>query len=248
MTTREFLKTGAVAGLAGFLPGVGVASPLFTPTAPAKDGPLGKTKVVDEKEQYILPPLPYPANALEPHIDEATMKLHHDAHHAAYVKGLNKALDELKAAREKKDFSLVAHWEREAAFHGSGHLLHTLFWDGMAPPKNERKLSEKLSQYLAKSFGSYDDFKAHFVASTAAVEGSGWGILAYEPAADRLVILQAEKHQNLALWTTTPLLVCDVWEHAYYLKYQNKRKDYVEAFFNVINWPEVSARLERAIG
>jgi superoxide dismutase, Fe-Mn family len=245
MTKREFLKAGAVAGLAGLVP----ATSLFAdPTAQAllKDGPLGKTKVVDDKGQYILPPLPYAYNALAPHLDEATMKLHHDAHHAAYVKGLNKALDELKAAREKKDFSLVAHWEREAAFHGSGHFLHTLFWDGMAPAKNDRKLSEKLSKYIAQSFGSYDDFKAHFVAASAAVEGSGWGILAYEPAADRLVVLQAEKHQNLAIWTAIPLLVCDVWEHAYYLKYQNKRKDYVEAFFNVVNWPEVSARLDRA--
>lgn len=245
MTKREFLKTGAVAGLASLLP---ASAALAAPTHSGPGGVIGKTKVVDEKGEYILPPLPYAYNALEPHIDEATMKLHHDAHHAAYVKGLNKAMAEIKAAREKKDFSLIAHWEREAAFHGSGHLLHVLFWDNMAPAKNDRKLSEKLSKYIATAFGSYDDFKAYFVAATTAVEGAGWGILAYEPAGDRLIVLQAEKHQNLTMQTAIPLLVCDVWEHAYYLKYQNKRKDYVEAFFNVINWPEVSARLDRVTG
>ncbi|HEX6972006.1 MAG TPA: superoxide dismutase [Limnochordia bacterium] len=196
---------------------------------------------------HQLPPLPYAYNALEPHIDEQTMRLHHDIHHKGYVDGLNNAEAKLAEAREKGDFALVKHWEREAAFHGSGHFLHTIFWENMGPNAGGTP-SGAIAQQIQKDFGSFDAFKKHFSAAAAAVEGSGWGILAWQPQAQKLEVLTAEKHQNLTQWGVVPLLVLDVWEHAYYLKYQNKRPAYIEAWWNVVNWADVNRRFEAARG
>jgi Fe-Mn family superoxide dismutase len=196
---------------------------------------------------HELPPLPYDYDALEPYIDEQTMRLHHDIHHAGYVKGLNNAEAKLAEARKAGDFSLVKHWSREAAFHGSGHLLHSIFWPNMmAADKAKAAPTGALGKAIDRDFGSFEAFKAQFIAASGAVEGSGWGILAYRPADDTLVVLTAEKHQNLTQWGVVPLLVLDVWEHAYYLKYQNKRGEYVKNFFNIINWDDVAKRYESA--
>jgi Fe-Mn family superoxide dismutase len=196
---------------------------------------------------HKLPPLPYAYDALEPYIDEQTMRLHHDIHHAGYVKGLNTAEEKLAEARKAGDFSLVKHWSREAAFHGSGHLLHSIFWPNMiAASQAKAEPSGALAEAIKSDFGSFDAFKAQFIAASGAVEGSGWGILAYRPADDSLVILTAEKHQNLTQWGVVPLLVLDVWEHAYYLKYQNRRGEYVQNFFNIINWDDVAGRYGQA--
>jgi Fe-Mn family superoxide dismutase len=197
---------------------------------------------------HELPQLDYPYNALEPHIDEQTMKLHHDIHHLAYVNGLNNAEAKLAEARESNNFALVKHWERELAFHGAGHFLHCVFWKNMTTPaekggKGGGKPEGKLLAELEKNFGSYDAFLAQFKAAATAVEGSGWAILVKNNMTGKLEILTAEKHQNLGQWVTTPLIALDVWEHAYYLKYQNKRSDYVNAFFNVVNWSDVATRL-----
>ena len=194
---------------------------------------------------HTLPELPYAYDALEPHIDEQTMRLHHDIHHNGYVTGLNNAEEKLAAARESGDFGLTKHWEREAAFHGAGHLLHTIFWTNMGPDGGGEPGGE-LSDAMNGDFGDFNKFKSHFSAAANQVEGSGWGILAYRPFDGKLVILQAEKHQNLTQWGVIPLLVVDVWEHAYYLKYQNKRPDYTAAFFNVINWSDVENRFKEA--
>ncbi|MBN1540576.1 superoxide dismutase [candidate division KSB1 bacterium] len=204
-----------------------------------RDGPI------DESGRYVLPPLTYDYAALEPHIDEQTMRLHHDKHHLGYVNGLNTALAQLDQAREKQDYGLVTHYSREAAFHGSGHLLHAIFWKNMSPDGGGEPQGE-LAKALTEHFGSFERFRDHFAAASAKVEGSGWGILAYEPLGKKLVILQAEKHQNLTQWGAVPLLVVDVWEHAYYLKYQNRRGDYIKAFFNVINWKDVAQRFATA--
>ncbi|MCC6221821.1 MAG: superoxide dismutase [Deltaproteobacteria bacterium] len=191
--------------------------------------------------QHELPALDYDYNALEPHIDGQTMRLHHDVHHLAYVKGLNTAEGKLAEAREAGDFTLVKHWERELAFHGAGHFLHCVFWKNMSP-KGGGKPSGALLKKIEKDFGSYDAFVAQFKAAAAAVEGSGWAMLAKNHVSNKLEILMAEKHQNLSQWVVEPLLVIDVWEHAYYLKYQNRRPDYINAFFNVINWADVEER------
>lgn len=196
---------------------------------------------------HRLPDLPYAYDALEPIIDEKTLRLHHDMHHAGYVRGLNAAEMKLKEARQSGDFTLIKHWERELAFHGSGHILHTLYWMNMSPdgggwPKGF------LAKAIVEEFGNLDNFKKQLFAATRSVEGSGWGILGYQPAFKRLTVLQAEKHQDLTQWGVIPLLVIDVWEHAYYLKYQNRRAEYIESFFNVIDWPDIGKRFETIVG
>jgi Fe-Mn family superoxide dismutase len=197
---------------------------------------------------HELPPLPYAYNALEPHIDEQTMKLHHDLHHKSYVDGLNKAEQMLTDARKSGDFALAKHWERECAFHGSGHFMHCVFWTNMAPAGNGGggEPTGALAERIQADFGSFEAFKKQFTAASAQVEGSGWGVLAYRPMDDKLVVLQSEKHQNLTQWGVVPLLALDVWEHAYYLRYQNKRPAYIEAWWNVVNWNDVADRLKNA--
>ena len=198
-------------------------------------------------EEYKLPDLPYAYNALEPYIDEATMKLHHDKHHAAYVNGLNAALKKLEEARAKGDFSAIQALSKAVAFHGSGHFMHSLFWEVMCPAaKSKAPTSGALFDALARDFGSLDIFKKQFSEAAKAVEGSGWAVLAYEPTGKRLLVLQAENHQKLTVQGSVPLLVLDVWEHAYYLKYQNKRADYVDAWWNVVNWQEVEKKYTAA--
>ncbi len=194
---------------------------------------------------HTLPPLPYAYNALEPYIDEKTMRLHHDKHHKAYVDGLNKAEKMMEAARKSGDFSLITHWEREAAFHGAGHYLHTIFWNNMRPNGGGEPTGSLRSQ-IESDFGGFPAFKAHFSAAAAQAEAVGWAILVWSPRARRLEILQAEKHQNLSQWDVIPLLVLDVWEHAYYLKHQNDRKAYIEDWWNVVNWDDVRQRFEQA--
>ncbi|WP_100330690.1 superoxide dismutase [Bacillus xiapuensis] len=194
---------------------------------------------------HKLPPLPYRYNALEPYIDEETMRLHHDIHHQSYVDGLNKAEKEMAKARRTNDFALIKHWEREAAFNGAGHYLHSIFWKVMCP-SGGGKPAGGLERELAHSFGSFSDFKKHFSAAAEKVEGGGWAILVWSPQAQRMEILQAEKHQNLSQWDVVPLLVLDVWEHAYYLKYKTKRKEYIENWWNIVCWDEVHKRLKRA--
>ena len=196
---------------------------------------------------HQLPPLPYAYDALEPYIDEQTMHLHHDIHHKGYVTGLNAAEAKLADARAAGDFSAVKHLSREAAFHGSGHILHSIFWPNMIAASEAKAAPDgALAEAIDRDFGSFDAFKAQFVAASVAVEGSGWGILAYRSADDTLVILTAEKHQNLTQWGVTPLLVLDVWEHAYYLTYQNRRAEYVKNFQEIINWADVSERFDTA--
>ena len=195
--------------------------------------------------QYVVPPLDYGYDALEPSIDEQTMRLHHDKHHAGYARKFNAALKKLAEARTAGDLSSVKAVSRDLAFNGSGHLLHCIFWQNMAPSGKGGggEPGRKLAGSLARDFGSVAAFRDHFSAAARTVEGSGWGILAYEPIGGRLVVLQAEKHQNLTAWGVVPLLVLDVWEHAYYLKYQNRRGDYVKAFWDVVNWTDVEQRL-----
>jgi Fe-Mn family superoxide dismutase len=230
LTRRQVMKSLGIATLAlglGNYPVVAKA---------AKKGSHGK---------YELPPLPYPYEALEPYIDKQTLILHHDKHHAGYAKKFNLALKKLEEVRAKADYSLIKHWSREVAFNGSGHVLHTLYWENMSP-KGGGEPKGELMVAIRREFGGLKQFCAQFIAATKAVEGSGWGVLAYEPMGSRLLVLQAEKHQNLTVWGVVPLLVCDVWEHAYYLKYQNRRAEYVKNFWKIINWAEVERRYKMA--
>lgn len=194
---------------------------------------------------HRLPPLPYAYDALEPHIDAETMRLHHDKHHLSYVKGLNKAETELAKARQEGDFELVKHWERELAFNGAGHYLHTIFWNVMSP-KGGGRPTGAIAEEISRAFGSFERFQRQFSAAAEKVEGGGWALLVWSPRSHRVEILQAEKHQNLSQWDVIPLLVLDVWEHAYYLKYKTERADYIKAWWQVVNWRHVNERLAAA--
>ena len=197
--------------------------------------------------RYILPDLPYPYDALEPHMDEETVRIHHDMHHNGYVNGLNKALEKLQEAREKQDFDLIKHWERELAFNGAGHMLHTLYWESMSPDGGGQPRG-KLAAQIERDFGGLESFVKEFSAAAAAVEGSGWALLVYSREDQNLIILTVEKHQNQMLPGTVPILALDVWEHAYYLKYKNKRADFIKNWWNLVNWRGVEYRFEDECG
>jgi len=197
--------------------------------------------------EYTLPKLPYAYDALEPYIDEQTVKLHHDRHHQGYVNGLNSTLKSLVEVREKGDLSAVRTLLRNLSFHGSGVVLHNLYWEGLCPAsESEEPTSGAFLDQVKKDFGSLDGLKNVLSAAAKAVEGSGWAVLAWEPLGGKLLVLQAENHQKLTIWGVRPLFVIDVWEHAYYLKYQNRRAEYVDNIWNVVNWAEVEKKFEKA--
>jgi Fe-Mn family superoxide dismutase len=174
------------------------------------------------------------------------MRIHHDKHHKKYVDDLNKAELAMVSVREQGNYQFISFWENALAFNGSGYILHSVYWATMAPPGTGGAPGEYTQRYIDWYFGGFASFKAQFKAAAGAVQGSGWCILGYSPSFFRLELLQCEKHQNLTQWGLIPLLVCDVWEHAYYLKYQNRRDEYIDAWWNLINWNEVENRLLQA--
>ena len=196
-------------------------------------------------KKYVLPDLPYKYNALEPAISEEIMRLHHDKHHAAYVNGANAALDKLEKGRvsvfQGVDVKAIL---RDLAFNASGHVFHSLFWLNMSP-NGGGKPGGTLADQINKDFGSFDSFKLQLSNAAKTVEGSGWGIFAYDPLSEQLLTLQAEKHQNLTVQGSTPLLVLDVWEHAYYLQYKNDRGAFVDKWWDVASWSDVEARFDK---
>lgn len=213
-----------------------------------QEGVVGTIFVLEKEVPaggHTLPELSYPYHALEPYISEQIMRLHHDKHHRSYVNGLNKAELNLKKARENNDFSLIKHWSRELAFHGSGHYLHTIFWRNMSP-NGGGEPQGILKQAIEDYFGSISTFKKQFSEAAKQVEGVGWAILVWSPIAKHLEILQTERHMLLTQWNTVPLLVLDVWEHAYYLQYKNDRSSYVDNWWNIVNWHDVEMRFEKA--
>jgi Fe-Mn family superoxide dismutase len=193
-------------------------------------------------KRYTLPDLPYDYSALEPHYSGKLLELHHGKHHAAYVSGANATLDKLAEAREKKDFAALNQLQKSLAFHVSGHILHSLFWKNMTPHGGgwpERDLANAIGE----SFGSFDGLKSQLTEAALNVQGSGWGAMAWEPLGKRLVVEQVYDHQGNIGNGTVPLLVLDMWEHAYYLQYQNVKADWVNAFWEVVNWEDVAQRL-----
>ncbi|MBX3729338.1 MAG: superoxide dismutase [Candidatus Sumerlaeia bacterium] len=246
---RDFL-VGSSAILAAAASGLAFAQEA-TPEAPA--GALqGHAKLVtqlvpgaiDDSGKWVLPALRYDYNALEPHIDAQTMEIHHSRHHAAYVNGLIEAEARMADARASGDNALIEYWTRKASFNGGGHFLHCLFWDCMSPEGAGGEPRGQLARQIEKQFGSFQAFRDQFSAAARTVEGSGWGILGYQIAGARLTILQGLNQNLLSQWAIIPLLAIDVWEHAYYLKYQNRRADYVQAWWNVVDWKSVGRRFE----
>jgi Fe-Mn family superoxide dismutase len=194
---------------------------------------------------YTLPDLPYSPGALEPHYSGEIVELHHDKHHAAYVKGANDTLELLAAARAAGDYSQINMLSRSYAFHLSGHVLHSIFWTNMSPDGGGRPEGE-LTAAIDEHFGGFDAMQAQLTAATVNVQGIGWGALAWEPVSGRLVVEQVHDHQGNVGAGSIPLLVIDSWEHAYYLQYKNVKADYVKAFWNIVNWPDVAARFADA--
>ena len=239
----------AIGGAGVFALGADAAQPARRARAAGNQGPpafgdevLGWDR---RRGEYVLPELPYAYDALEPHIDAQTMEVHHSKHHQGYVNGLNRALVRLRDIREGAgDVGLIQHWQRQLAFHGSGHLNHALFWATMAPENDggggfpEGELAERIN----RDFGSFAQFTAHFKAAARSVEGSGWAWLVHEPVSGRLMVMQMENQQHADMTGVVPLLGVDVWEHAYYLKYQNRRADYVDAFMRIVSWRAVASR------
>ena len=160
-------------------------------------------------ERHALPPLPYEYDALEPYIDERTMRLHHDVHHRAYVDALNRAEAALSRARRHRDWTALNYWQRQLAFNGSAHFLHSIFWSNMHPNGGGRPTDEGLMKQIERDFGSFDAFRAHFTEAANALDGSGWVLLVWQPMAEKLEILQTEQHHCPAQWTAIPVLVLD---------------------------------------
>ena len=221
---------------------LGMESPSEKDSLPASK--QGRSRAM---KTYQLPELPYEYDALEPHIDERTMRLHHDVHHQGYVDGANRALEKLAEARASEDYGAIKAISRDLSFNLSGHALHSIFWTNMAPESEADDPPWNLKKRAEANFGSVEGLIGQFSAAASAVEGSGWAILAWEPESEKLMVLQVEKHQNLGAQGVIPILVLDVWEHAYYLRYQNKRGEYVNNWWNVVNWSDVSERLEAAV-
>ena len=236
LVSRRNIMKGIGAGAAALAMGGGMAG--------LAEG--AQQKRLPEPAAYELAPLPYPANALEPHIDGRIVRLHHDKHQLGYVKGLNETRAKLEAARKAGDFAQVRALERDLAFNGSGALLHALYWNSMRPGGSGEP-EGMLREAIERDFGSLNAFTGQFTAAADQVQGSGWAALAYEPAGRHLLVLQVENHQDGTIWGCAPLMVCDVWEHAYYLQYENRRTEYVSNFMKLVDWQSTAGRLDAAV-
>lgn len=238
MNKREFIKlTGIAAAAAVSAPLISFAAPIM----PAHDA----------KAPFTLPPLPYATDALEPNIDKLTMEIHHDKHHAAYVKNLNDALANSAYASLGLEQILAKITDKDKAIrnNGGGHYNHSLFWSLLSPKATAP--SAKLKSAVTTAFGSWEAFQTKFNDAAKTVFGSGWAWLIVTP--DKKLAIVSTPNQdnplmaNLVKDKGTPILALDVWEHAYYLKHQNKRPEYIEAFWKVINWEEVDKRFKAAV-
>jgi Fe-Mn family superoxide dismutase len=193
---------------------------------------------------YELPELSYDYSALEPHLSAEILELHHGKHHKAYVDGANATFQKLVEARSSGDFGTINQLEKNMAFHLSGHVLHSLFWTNMAPDAGGEPEGD-LAAAVIEYFGSFAAFRAQMTEAAMNVQGSGWGALSWEPMAGRLIVEQVYDHQGNVGQGGPPLLVLDMWEHAYYLQYKNVKKDWVDAYWNLVNWPDVAERFGR---
>ncbi|SEE48073.1 superoxide dismutase, Fe-Mn family [Arthrobacter alpinus] len=195
--------------------------------------------------KYTLPELSYDYAALEPNISARIMELHHSKHHAAYVAGANQALEQLAEARETNNFANINRFSKDLAFHLGGHTNHSIFWNNLSPEGGDKPEGE-LAAAIDDAFGSFDAFRAHFTAAAMGIQGSGWALLSYEGLGGNMLIEQLFDQQGNIPVATTPLLMLDMWEHAFYLDYVNVKADYVKAFWNIVNWADVSKRFEAA--
>ena len=236
MDRKDFLKTSAILGATSLLP---VNSALA-----ANLENNGIDKFVDDSGNFVQQPLAYNNNFLEPYMDEETLNLHYTFHHGGAVKGANKDLQMIKKALDENSLETVDFWTKKLSYHLSSHILHGIFWTNLTNKKTDPK--GDLLKQVEKDFGTYDKLKVYLTETSKNLDGVGWGILGFNPYTKKLTVLQCENHEKLTQWGVVPILVLDVWEHAYYLKYKNKRGDFVDALFNILNWDNVADRLNAA--
>jgi len=236
MDRKQFLQNSLILGGATILPSNSIFAASVTES--------GIDKLVDGNGNFIQQILPYSEFFLEPYMDAETLHLHYTFHHGGAVKGANKDLKNIKKSLNTENFEQADLWTRKLAYHFSSHILHTIFWTNLTNKKIEPK--KELLKQIEKDFGSFDKLKLYLAKVSKTVEGSGWGILGYQPYSDSLTLLQCENHQKLTQWGVIPLLVIDVWEHAYYLKHKNKRADFVDVILEIINWDNVAERFATA--
>jgi Fe-Mn family superoxide dismutase len=205
-------------------------------------------------KKYELPPLPYAYDALEPHIDARTMEIHYTKHHQTYTDKLNAALEKCPPAIQEKDIleilssnldQVPSDQKSAINFNGGGFDNHRIFWNNMKPNGGGGDPGGSIADAINASFGNFSDFKEKFSSATALIQGSGWGWLVYNPSSNKVEYKTMPNQTSPRTEGLVPLLGCDVWEHAYYLKYQNKRPDYISAWWNVVNWDDTAKRYDR---
>jgi len=237
MERKDFLKSSLIIGTGSIIGSTNA----FSQNLVSND----IDKLADANGNYIQQPLPYAENFLEPYMDAETLHLHYTFHHGGATKAANKDAAMIKKALDENNLETVDYWTKKLIFHSSSHILHSIFWTNLTNKRTEP--TGELLKRINKSFGTYDRLKALISVTSKNIDGNGWGILAYQPYTDSLIVLQCENHEKLTQWGCIPLLVIDVWEHSYYLKYKNKRADFVDAIFNIINWDNVAQRLNSAL-
>ncbi|WP_207492517.1 superoxide dismutase [Aridibaculum aurantiacum] len=237
MDRKDFLKVGVLTSAATIVGG----NTAFAQNLASNN----IDKLVDGNGKFVQQPLPYTENFLEPYMDSETLHLHYTYHHGGATKAANTDLQKIKEAMDSNNLETVDYWTKKLSHHLSSHILHSIFWTNLTNKKTAPK--GELLKRIEKDFGSYDKLKSYLAHISKSVDGNGWGILGYQPYTDKLTIMQCENHEKLTQWGVIPLLVIDVWEHSYYLKYKNKRGDFVDALFNIINWDNAAQRLENAI-
>lgn len=237
MDRKKFLTAAGVLSATAILPTNSVIAQNYNTN--------GLDKLTDAEGNFIHLPLPYTKTFLEPYMDEETVHLHHTFHHGGAVKGANIDVGMIKKAIAENKLETVDYWTKKLSYHFSSHVLHTIFWTNLTNKKSAPK--GELLKRIEKDFGSYEKLSVYLAKTSKDVDGNGWGILGYQPYSDKLTVLQCEDHEKLTQWGVIPLLVVDVWEHAYYLKYKNKRADFVDTMFQIINWDNVAERLNTAL-
>ena len=237
MDRKLFMKNSLILGGATMLP---INSALAMATEE-----LGIDKLTDDAGHFVQQPLPYNKNFLEPFMDEETLHLHYTFHHGNAVKAANKHQAQIHEALSTNSIDSVDYFTKKLSLQFSSHILHTIFWTNLSNRKTDP--SGILLKEIEKSFGSYDKLKLLIAQIAKSVDGNGWGILAYQPYSKRLCVLQCENHEKLTQWGCVPLLVIDVWEHAYYLKWKNNRAAFVDNLFSILNWDNAQERLQVAM-
>ncbi len=237
MNRNTFIKTTAILGTTSILPTSNVFSQSLQQSA--------MDKLTDTDGNFALLPLPYHENFLEPQMDQETLHLHYTFHHGDAVKGANKDLQMVRKAMDDNNLETIDYWTRKLSYHLSSHILHTIFWTNLGNKKTDP--AGALLRQIEKDFGTYEKLKLLIAKTSKGVDGNGWGILGYHPSTDKLTVLQCENHEKLTQWGVIPILVIDVWEHSYYLKYRNRRAEFVDNLFAIINWDNAAERYNAAV-